>query len=71
MFLATYTLVIVWINLCYVATYDAPTIWYVGTLGYWLTPFFPVVGTCHVVLLTERLGLAEENGFPDIMGFPR
>lgn len=26
-FLATYTLVVVWINLCYVVTYDAPTIW--------------------------------------------
>eukprot|EP00903_Cladosiphon_okamuranus_P012876 g12026.t1 len=26
-FLITYTLVVVWINLCYVATYDAPTIW--------------------------------------------
>ena len=27
MFLATYTLVVVWINLCYVVTYDTPTIW--------------------------------------------
>lgn len=29
MFLAVYTLFVVWINLCYVVTYDTPTIWYV------------------------------------------
>lgn len=28
MFLIAYTLVVVWINLCYVATFDTPTIWY-------------------------------------------
>ncbi|CAN0146388.1 unnamed protein product, partial [Pylaiella littoralis] len=27
MFLAAYTLVVVWINLCYVVTYDTPTTW--------------------------------------------
>lgn len=26
-FLAIYTMVVVWINLCYVVTYDSPTIW--------------------------------------------
>lgn len=26
-FLAIYTVVVVWINLCYVVTYDLPTIW--------------------------------------------
>lgn len=30
-FLITYTLVVVWINLCYVVTYDTPTIWYADT----------------------------------------
>ena len=27
LFLAIYTIVVVWINLCYVATYDTPTAW--------------------------------------------
>ncbi len=26
-FLVIYTMVVVWINLCYVVTYDTPTIW--------------------------------------------
>lgn len=37
--LAWYTLVIVWINLCYVVTYDTLTIWYVIALRYRLIPF--------------------------------
>lgn len=32
-FLVTYTLVVLYINLCYVITYDAPTIWYVERMG--------------------------------------
>lgn len=27
MFLAMYTLVVVWINICYVVAFDTPTIW--------------------------------------------